>query len=253
MSNKNKTRNQFYIKFSFFYLVSILFLSSCVYNPSKKESLNEKFIDIYKMEINMKLEDFKRATEINGAKYMRAYDEIKDIQSKFNSIYSRIENNNSNINSLLNTIYDQSISHCKYNTAKKIEVILNSNKNNVDIKELEATLLELNSIIISERYSDVDKSDYKFNKLSVYVLPKENVIKLNDTYQAYALISAVDTTNIPTFTYEDQSKQIISTHGLIEIKGTKKGKFKSRGEMKLKSDLDGITQNYVFEFNYEVK
>jgi len=201
----------------------------------------------------MKLEDAKKSTEINPMKYMESYWRIKEVQRKFDSIYSLIEKNNLNINPLLKEIYDQTRQHYKYNTAKKIEILLNTNTTNIDSKELQTILLELNSTIISQIHFDVDITDYKFNKIGVYVLPKEKVIKLGDTYKAYALIGAADSTSLPSITYEDQSKQLKTTSRLIQIKGEKRGKFKSRGEMKLISNYDGTIHSYPFVFNYEVK
>lgn len=253
MNNRKRTQKLSSMKLIYLTLLTILLLSSCEQNSNKKASLNEELIDIYKMEIKMKLEDAKRLTEINPIKFKESYYEAKEIQSKFDSIYSLIEKNDLNINPLLKVIYDQTKKHYTYNTAKKIEIVLNANTTNIDSKELQTILLDLNSIIISQIQSDVDILDFKFNKICVVVLPEERVIKLGDTYKAYALIGAVDSTAIPTFTYENQSKQIKSTYGSIQIKSEKRGKFKSKGEMKLISNHDGTIYRFPFKFNYEVK
>jgi hypothetical protein len=239
------------MKLFLFSLIAALFLCSCEQNSN--ESLNEKFINIYKMEIKMKLSEMKELTVINPVKYMESYSEIKEVQRKFDLIYSLVEKNDLNINSLLKEIYNQTKKHYKYNMAKKLDIILNTNTNAIKRKELEFILLELNSTIISQIHDDVDRTDYKFNKINVFVIPEKKVIKLGDTYKAYTVIGAIDTTAIPTITYENQSRQLESSSWIIQIKGEKRGKFISKGNLELTRSEDGIKKMFPFEFEFEVK
>jgi|GEM_PF-2422352 len=253
MKNINKTRNSFSIKLIFFSLVTVLFLISCEQNSNKNESLNEKLINIYKLEIKTKLAEIEELIKINPPKYLESFHEIQGVQLKFDSIYRLIEENNLNIHFLLKEIYDQTKNHYKYNTANKIDAILNTNTTSIDSKELQTILLELNSTIISQIRDDVGRTDYKFNKIDIFVIPEERVIKVGETYKGHVVIGAVDSTALPTISYEDQSKQLKSGFRLIEIKGEKKGKFKSKGEINLFVTDDGIENKYPFEFEYEVK
>lgn len=253
MNNKNKTRKSFSLKLFLCCLTITVFFSSCEQNSNRYVSLNEKFIEIYKLDIKMKLADVKRSMEINPAKYRKSYYETKGIQSQFDSIYNLIEKDNFDFKPLLNQIFEQSKKHYRYKTAKKLECILNMNTTAIDKKELQSILLELNSTIITEIHYDVGFTDYRFNKISVFVIPEKRDIKLGETYKANVIIGGVDTTALPVITYEDQSKQLKSTYHIIQIKGEKRGKFESKGEMNLISNYDGFVHKFLFKFNYEVK
>jgi len=253
MNNRIKTRKLFSIKLSSIILLTTLFLSSCEQNSNKNERLNVKFIEIYKMDIKMKLADLQELTYMNPAKYKGPYYEIKKIQRKFDSIYSHVERNDLNINALLKEIYDQTKKNYRYDTANKLEIILNTNKTKLDKKELQSALLEINSTIISQLRDNIDYTDLKFNKIAVIVIPDEKVIKLGDTYKARVVIAGVDTTSPPSITYKDQSNQMKSIHGLLQIKGEKRGMYKSTGVVDLKANESRITKRFTFDFEFEVK
>lgn len=150
MEIRSKTRNLFSFKHTSIIILAAFFLCSCEQNSNKNMSLNEKFIDIYKLDIKMKNNEMSELYEVNPMKYKEALCEIKGVQHKFDSIYNLVEGDNLNINPLLKEIYDQTKKHYQYNTAKKIELLLNTNTNVIDKIELQTMLLELNSTIISQ-------------------------------------------------------------------------------------------------------
>jgi len=252
MDIRIKTLNLFSFKLTSIIILTVLFLCSCEHNSNKNMSLNEKFIDIYKLDIKMKNNEMSELYEVNPMKYKEALFEIKGVQHKFDSIYNLVEEDNLNINPLLKEIYDQTKKYYQFNTAKKIELLLNTNTTVIDKVELQTMLLELNSTIISQiRCGLYKKSDYIFNKIKVIVIPEEREIKLGDTYKAFVVIAGVDTTALPLITYENQSNQIKSKYNTLQIKTEKKGKFKYKGVVNLMANEEKKENKYPFEFEFE--
>ena len=54
----------------------------------------------------MKLAEIKELTEFNPTKYNKSYYEIKEIQSKFDSVYNLIDKKNLDVNPILKNIYE---------------------------------------------------------------------------------------------------------------------------------------------------
>jgi len=253
MNNRNKIRNSFSVKFIFLSLVTALFFSSCEQNSNRNVSLNEKFLDIYKTDIKMKLADLKDLTANNEMKYKSSYSETLVIQSKFDSIFSLIEENNLNINPLLKEIYALTKKHYRYKTVKKIEIILKTNTTEIDKKELQTILLELNSTIITELHYDIDQTSLKVNRIRILVAPEEKEVKLGDTYKASIIIASVDSTNPPYITFRNQTIKMTEGVGNIQIKAEKKGINEAMGVVNLKSSEDGTRRIYPFKFEFNVK
>jgi hypothetical protein len=253
MNNRNKTRNLFYIKLILYSLVMALSLSSCEQTSNNNVSLNDKFIDIYKMDIKMKLADLKDLTANNEMKYKSSYIETLVIQSKFDSIYSLIEENNLNIYPLLKEISTLTKKNYRYKTAKKIEIILNTNITAIDKKELQSILLELNSSIITQLRYDIDLTNLKVNRISILVAPEEKEVKLGEIYKARIIIAAVDSTNPPYIAYRNQTIKMTDGVGHLQIKAEKKGINESMGIVNLKSTEDGIKRQFLFKFEFNVK
>jgi hypothetical protein len=251
MNNRNKPQNLSFLKICSFFFLTICLLTSCE-QKSNNASLNEKFIDIYKIEINTKLEELNYVTNINPAKYKKGNSEIIEIQSRFNSIYNLIEKENHNIKPLLTEINNLIEKYCKLSSLKKIEIILNTNIDLIDNNELQILVLELNSSIISQLRYDIDRNDYKINKIFACVVPEKREIKLGETYKAVVMLVGVDSTSLPEITYENKSKKIKVKNSIIEIKGEKRGRFETKGEMRLKSE-SGVIHFYPFKFEIEVK
>lgn len=234
-------------------VITTILFSSCIKNDSNKISQLEKYIDICKSEITLKTVDFEAAFRINPIKYGKPFMDSRELQKNFDEIYNSLDNNNLEVKDKLKTIKEQSNSYCEYLTREKIDFLLSSDLQSIERNNLKLLLLELNSVMISEFHKRVTESDLNFNVISAYILPKEKVIKCGETYVAKVIIGALDSTLLPKINFEDQSKNIKSTHNLIEIKGEKRGKFKSRGDVELVDSKTGITRRLVFEFEYEVK
>jgi len=253
MSDIQKHRKFFVHTLTHIFFLAVLFLSSCGQNPNKNKNFYKGFIDIYKTEINTELCDMKKLIELNPYKYKESYNEIKDIQCKFDTIYSRIERNDLNIIPSLKEIENLTKEHQNYKIEKKIEIILNMNIGELSRNELLAILNELNCSIISQIRFDIDKTDYKFNSIRVLVVPEKKVIKVGDTYKASVVIVAIDSTRLPKVTFVYESKNLQLSNGIIQIKGEKKGKFKSKGNVELIKSNDGIKRCFPFEFEFEVQ
>lgn len=253
MSNKNKSPYSFSIKLFFISLVTTLLLSSCEQTSNKNVSLHEKFIDVYKMDIKIKLADFSELSINNALKYKSSYTEALVIQSKFDSIYNLIEENNLNINTLLKEISAITKKNYRYKTGKEIEILLNTNTTAIDKKELQAILLDLNSAIVSQLLNDIDMTALKVNKISALVVPEKQEVKLGDIYKAKIIIAAVDSTNPPYITFNNQTIIMSDGVGHIQVKAAKKGINESMGCVSLKSEEDGIKRQYLFKFEFNVK
>lgn len=234
-------------------ILTIVLLVSCTQNDSKKISSLEKYIDICRSEIMIKTKNFESAYKRNPQKYGEQLMESLEIQKEFDSIYNSIDNDNFEFKNRLKIIIEHSQKYINQTTIKKIDFITNSGIPSLGKLELKLLLLEINSNIISELYNSVESADFKFNRITACVLPKERMIRLGDTYKATVVIAAVDTTKLPIIHYEDQSKNIKSSYGLIEIKCNKRGKFKSRGNVELVSSDNGFTRKFGFWFEYEVR
>ena len=250
---KNKTRYPFSLKLIIYSIVIALFFNSCEQNPKGNLSLNERFIEIYRMDIKTNLADLKELSTKNKKRYEIPYNETLMVQNKFDSIYNFIEQNNYDFKSLLNQISEQTVGHCRLSTSKKIDCLLNINTTTIDKNELLKTLLELNSSIITDFRNKISSNDYKFNRICVFVIPEKREIKQGETFRAYVVIGGIDTTALPKITFNNQTIQMNNVNELIQIKGIKKGLNQSIGTVNMESQDDGIIRSYKFGVEFNVK
>ena len=205
------------------------------------------------MDIKMKLADLKDLTDNNRIKYKNSYIETLVIQSKFDSIYSFIEENNLNIKPLLKEISVFTKKHYRYKTAKKLKIMLNTNISLLDKKELQTILLELNSTIITELHYDIDLTNLKANRIHILVAPDGKEVKLGDTYKVRIIFAAVDSTNPPYITFKNQTIKMTDGVGYLQVKAEKKGINESMGIVNLMSTEDGTKRQFPFKFEFNAK
>ncbi len=120
-------------------------------------------------------------------------------------------------------------------------------KMQVDVRNAETEVLNF-------LFSQIDKSNYKFNKLDAVVIPRSTVVTLGSNYYAEVFLSATDSTQQPVITVnggqvldlDDKGK------GIYNVKATSLGTKKWGGVIALKSP-DGSTIEYGFNSEYSVE
>lgn len=234
-------------------LLIVLFLSSCSQNSNKEMSLNEKFIDINKMDINMKLDYIRGLAEKNELKYRKSYSEILTIQVKFDSIYNLIEKNNHNINHLLKSIANYTAKNYRYKTANGLDLLSKIDTKEFKKNEILAVVLELNSAILTDYTYNLVANDLSVNYISIVVIPKKKVLNINETYEAKIVIAAVDTTVSHFIKFNNETIKMTNGTGYLKMKAEKKGKNKLKGLVNLPKTNEDIIYAFPFNIEFDVK
>jgi gliding motility-associated protein GldM len=120
-------------------------------------------------------------------------------------------------------------------------------KMQVDVRNAETEVLNF-------LFSQIDKSNYKFNKLDAVVIPRSTVVTLGSNYQASVFLSATDSTQQPVITVN--GNQVLELDdkgkGIYSVKTSSLGSKKWGGVIALKSP-DGSTKEYHFDSEYSVE
>jgi gliding motility-associated protein GldM len=119
-------------------------------------------------------------------------------------------------------------------------------KMQVDVRNAETEVLNF-------LFSQIDKTNFKFNKLDAVVIPKSTFVTLGSTFEASVFISATDSTQSPVITVN--GNQVLdldeSGKGIYTARASSLGTKKWGGVIALKSP-DGSTVEYEFESEYSV-
>ncbi len=120
-------------------------------------------------------------------------------------------------------------------------------KMQVDVRNAETEVLNF-------LFSQIDKSNYKFNKLDAVVIPRSTVVTLGSSYYAEVFLSATDSTQSPTITVN--GNQVLDLDekgkGIYNVKATSLGSKKWGGVIALTSP-DGNIIEYKFDSEYSVE
>jgi gliding motility-associated protein GldM len=119
-------------------------------------------------------------------------------------------------------------------------------KMQVDVRNAETEVLNY-------LFAQIDKTNFKFNKLDAVVIPKSTFVTLGSNYEASVFISATDSTQSPVITVN--GNQVLdldeSGKGIYNVRATSLGAKKWGGVIALKSP-DGSTIEYPFDSEYSV-
>jgi gliding motility-associated protein GldM len=107
--------------------------------------------------------------------------------------------------------------------------------------------------VITHLFAQIDKSNFKFNKLGAVVIPKSpTYITLGNTYEASVFVSASDSTTAPLIKVADQTLPLDELgRGIYTAKPTSTGLKKYDGVISLQAP-DGTTATYKFNSEYSV-
>jgi len=107
--------------------------------------------------------------------------------------------------------------------------------------------------VINFLFAQIDKSNFKFNKLDAVVIPiSSNYVTLGNNFEARVFISATDSTQQPVITVGNQSLDLDETgKGIYIAKATSIGSKPWGGIISLKAP-DGSTKEYEFKSEYSV-
>ncbi len=126
-----------------------------------------------------------------------------------------------------------------------VYVITMLSKIQVDVRNAETE-------VINHLFTQIDKSNFKFNKLGAVVIPKSTYITTGSTYEASIFVSASDSTQAPAITVEGQSIPLDEFgRGVYTARASSTGLKRYNGEIALKAP-DGTTKNYKFNSEYSV-
>jgi gliding motility-associated protein GldM len=127
-----------------------------------------------------------------------------------------------------------------------VYVITMLSKIQVDVRNAETEVL-------NHLFAQIDKSNFKFNKVSAVVIPKSTYVTLGSNYEASVFVSATDSTQAPLITVNDQTLPLDeSGKGVYSIKPSRTGITKWGGIISLKAP-DGTTKTYDFNSEYTVE
>jgi gliding motility-associated protein GldM len=120
-------------------------------------------------------------------------------------------------------------------------------KMQVDVRNAETEVLNF-------LFSQIDKSNYKFNKLDAVVIPRSTVVTLGSTYQATVFLSATDSLQRPTIKVNGDQVLELDDYGrgVYNVKATSLGTKKWGGVIELTSP-DGQKIPYKFDSEYSVE
>jgi gliding motility-associated protein GldM len=141
-----------------------------------------------------------------------------------------------------------------------------STNNGKDGKNWEETIFEMMPVVasvtvLSKYQADVkaaegevirylmaqtDVSDFRVNKLQAYVIPTSTYVMVGDQYNAQIILSAVDSTKVPT--YYVNGHQLPTQ--MFKFVCNQPGEFNYKGYIRLNSG--GINRDFPFESNYIV-
>jgi gliding motility-associated protein GldM len=106
--------------------------------------------------------------------------------------------------------------------------------------------------ILNYLFSQIDKSNFKFNKLEAVVIPDANYVTVGSNYSAKVFISATDSTSNPTITVGGQVLSLDeSGKGIYNVRATATGIKKWGGVISLQAP-DGTVKDYHFDTEYSV-
>ena len=125
-----------------------------------------------------------------------------------------------------------------------IAVLTILSKIQIDIQNAETT-------IISNFYSQIDASSFKFNKLVARVISKSNYVLEGDPFEAEIFLAAEDSTQQPEIFVNNSKLTMRDGKGIYRVTTSKEGTFKWGGLIKYKAP-DGNIKDYKFEGEYQV-
>ena len=127
-----------------------------------------------------------------------------------------------------------------------IYVITMLSKIQVDVRNSETE-------VINHLFAQIDKSNFKFNKVGAVVIPKSTYITLGSSYEASVFVSATDSTQAPDITVSGGQKLPLddSGKGIYSVKPSKTGTATWGGVIALKAP-DGTIRTFDFKDSYYV-
>lgn len=125
-----------------------------------------------------------------------------------------------------------------------IAIITLLSKIQIDIRTSETN-------IISNLYSQIDASSFKFNRLGAHVFPKSNYVLKGDVFEAEIFLGAEDTTQQPEIYVNNRQLSLVGGKGVFKVPANEAGTFKWGGFIKYKTP-DGNYKSYPFQSEYQV-
>jgi gliding motility-associated protein GldM len=132
------------------------------------------------------------------------------------------------------------------------------------LNKLKAEVQTAEFDVVAELYSEIDISDFKFDRIEAKIIPKTNYILQGDTYEAEVLVTAFDTKQTPavyvlqgaeeiTVNNKDRAQRIAGEAGVVKLSfpANRVGPQKYAGIIEVLSP-DGETIPYQFNSEYVV-
>lgn len=242
----------------FFILILIYILvTNCSYQP-KDQSLDD-LKKIIQDEIEQSLMNFDRRYALDPAKAAKAHYIAYNLNDNFKLIYSQIDSDNPSRDSIQK--YFQTglsyygIKNLENNPTLKnrVEMINQSLNNKSEMQIIDFLICELENVLLSKTYQEIDINAYKFNELKAIPVPVKTEIKLGETYEAKIYIAAFDTTRYPRITFrKEYNLPVEEGFGMLRIKGTSKGQKRYSGNIEW-SDGGSIKVNLPYDIEFTVK
>ena len=119
-------------------------------------------------------------------------------------------------------------------------------KMQVDIRNAETEVLNY-------LYSQIDKTNFKFNKIDAVVIPKSTYVTVGQNYEAAVFLAATDSTQAPVVTVNGGQQLPLDElgRGIYTVKATSTGVKKWGGVIALKGPTGAIS-NIEFDSEYSV-
>ena len=118
-------------------------------------------------------------------------------------------------------------------------------KMQVDVRNAETEVLNY-------LFAQIDKTNFKFNKLDAVVIPKSTYVTVGQNYEAAVFLSATDSTQAPVITVGGQQLPLDDLgRGIYTVRASSVGNRKWGGIIALKGPTGSIS-NYEFESEYSV-
>jgi gliding motility-associated protein GldM len=107
--------------------------------------------------------------------------------------------------------------------------------------------------VINWLYTQIDKSNFKVNKLAAVVLPNSNTVALGTNYEASIVLAGIDSTQRPIITVGQTQLELDDAgRGMYSVKATSTGIKPYSGVISLPSPDGKTTREIPFNSEYQV-
>ena len=243
-------------------LITIVALFGCQENSNLRTIIQSQndFVDF---EYEQLLHDIKAKSTTNPQKFIEPKNEILFIKEIDSTLQSHV-NLNENIEKHISD-YFTSLTRLRLNREAE-ETILEYKKkfdnniksyNSLSDNEKNLILLNLKTVrnyTIRILLSELELTNFTFNKLYPIVISKNESVKLGEIYSAQIIMAGIDTTRNPIIKVEGSLIPINENgEAIVNIKTNKRGIHYLNGEVNWVHENTGQILIFPFESSYKVE